>query len=899
MLLNRQHIDYILQDMQYRGMIHQGLQEEILDHICASTEIKMKSGKRFIDAYTEVIREFGESTGLLNIQMETFFAENEKTKNMIKNYITIAFRNIRKHSFYSIVNILGLSVGVAVCLIIALFIVNELSYDRHFENAHRIYRIESDIMFGGNHFQMTYSPAPMADALPLEFQEIEAAVHFRERGSYLVKREMDNIREENVIWAGKDFFKVFNIPIIEGNTEHALNMPKTMAVSKRVADKYFPGESAMGQSLILDNQWEFKITVIYEDLPVNSHFHFDFLLAAEGLDEAKNTFWLSNNFQTYFILQEGADPKGLEAKFPGLVEKHIAPALQQVLGSDFTLENFTATGNKIEYKLQPLLDIHLKSDLMGEFEPNFNMTYIYMFGAIALFILLIACINFMNLSTARSANRAREVGIRKVMGSYRSHLVRQFMLESVLMTIFAFIMAIGLAWILMPLFNTLADRQLSLPFSNFTFYSFLITAALLTGILAGTYPAFFLSAFKPVTVLKGNLTLSLKSGIIRATLVVFQFAISIVLIIATIGVYKQLNYIQNKKIGFNKEQVIMVDDTYGLGDQREAYKNEVLKNENIISSTYSGYLPVSGTWRSDNPWWVEGRDPRDQANMVSIQNWYADHDYIKTLGMTIKDGRDFSITFPSDSNAVLLNETAIRSFQFDGDPLGQRIATFAGDPSDDSFSDNLEYLSVIGIVENFHFESLKKNIAPVMIRLSRRPQGYASFRFHSSDVKSIISLLESTWKEMAPNHPFSYYFLDDRFGKMYTSEVRLGRIFAIFTGFAIFIACLGLFALTAFTSEQRSREIGIRKVLGANTASIVVLLSKEFTRLVLIAFILAAPIAWWIVREWLKDYQYRAEISWTLYVMSGLLAILIAWLTMGFQSVKAALQNPVHSLRSE
>ncbi len=458
MQLNRQHIDYILQDMQVRGMIHDGLKEEILDHICSATELKMKSGKRFMDSYSEVIQDFGHSSGLQNIQMETFFAENEKTKNMIKNYITIALRNMRKHSFYSIINILGLSVGVAVCLVIALFIVNELSYDRHFENAHRIYRMESDIMFGGNHFQMTYAPAPMADALPMEFPEIEAAVHFRERGSYLVKREMDNIREENVIWAGKDFFKIFNIPILEGNTEHALNIPNTMAVSKKVANKYFPGESAMGQSLILDNQWEFKITAIYEDLPINSHFHFDFLLAAEGLEEAKSTFWLSNNFQTYFLLQEGADPKVLEAKFPGLIEKHIAPALQQVLGSDFTLENFMASGNKIEYRLQPLLDIHLKSDLLGEFKPNFSMTYIYMFGAIALFILVIACINFMNLSTARSANRAREVGIRKVMGSYRSHLVRQFMMESVLMATFAFIIAVGLAWFLLPLFNTLADR---------------------------------------------------------------------------------------------------------------------------------------------------------------------------------------------------------------------------------------------------------------------------------------------------------------------------------------------------------------------------------------------------------------------------------------------------------
>ena len=671
-----------------------------------------------------------------------------------------------------------------------------------------------------------------------------------------------------------------------------------MAVSKKIAGKFFPGESTLGQSLILDNQWEFKITAVYEDLPVNSHFHFDFLLSAEGLEEAKSPFWLSNNFQTYLLLQEGADPTTLEAKFPALIERNIAPSLQQIMGSDFTFENFLASGNRIEYTLKPLLEIHLKSDLLGEFEANFNMTYIYMFGAIALFVLIIACINFMNLSTARSANRAREVGIRKVMGSYRSHLVRQFLTESVLMTVFSFFIAVVLAWLLMPVFNNLSDRQLTIPFTNPLFYGLLLTAALITGILAGTYPSFFLSAFKPVAVLKGNVALGLKSGMIRAALVVFQFAISIVLIIATIAVFRQLNFILNKNIGFNKEQVIMVEDTHGLGKQREAYKNEILKNENIISGTYSGYLPVSETWRSDNPWWVEGRDPRDQENMVSIQNWRADHNYIKPLGMKVIEGRDFSTSFPSDSNAVILNETALRNFQFEGDPLGQRIATFGGDDVDIT-PDNQIYLIVIGVVENFHFASLKENIGSAMLQLSTRPQGYASFRFQAGDTKEVISLLERTWKDLAPDQAFSYTFLDDRFGKMYDAEIRLGRVFAIFTGFAIFIACPGLFALTAYTAEQRSREIGIRKVLGANTASIVVVLSKEFTRLVIIAFVLAAPLAWWMINEWLKDYQYRAEISWTLFVMSGLVAIFIAWLTMGFQSVRAALENPVNSLRSE
>lgn len=899
MQLNPDHIDYIVKDLHYRGIVYDGLQDEVLDHICSAVERKMESGKKFIEAYTEVLKAFGNTSGLRETQNQTLKIENQTTKIMIRNYLTIALRNLRKHKFYSFINILGLSVGVAVCLIISLFVVNELSYDKHHENAQRIYRIKSDIIFGGNHWNMTFAPAPMAAALPLEFPEVEAAVHFRQRGSYLVKREADNIKENNVIWAGKDFFKIFTVPILEGNPEGVLDKPNTMAISQKMAKKFFPDESALDQSLMLDNQWPFKITAVFEDMPVNSHFHFDLILSIEGLDEAKNPFWLSNNFQTYLLLQEGADPKALEAKFPHMVQTHITPALQQVMGDDFTMEQFTSTGNKIEYSLQPLLDIHLKSDLYGEFEPNFSITYVYMFVAIALFILFIACINFMNLSTARSANRAKEVGIRKVMGSYRTHLVRQFLTESVLLSILSFSIALGLAYLLLPLFNDLSGRALTIPFDSLAFYVVLLLAALFTGVLAGVYPSFFLSAFKPVNVLKGNIALGMKSGFIRSSLVVFQFAISIILIIATVAVFSQLNFIQNKKIGFNKEQLIMVEDAYALGAQRQAYKNEILNNSMIVSGTFSGFLPVSGTWRSDNPWWAEGKDPRQQENLVSIQNWSVDYDYIKTLGMNIKEGRDLSVEFPSDSSAVILNETAVRNFNFDGDPIGKKIVTFGGEDSSDLSPDKLEYRTVVGVVENFHYESLKENIGALMIFLNKRPQGYLTLRFQSQDTKAVIELLESKWKEMAPDQPFTYSFLDDNFGKMYAAETRLGKVFAVFAAFAIIIACLGLFALTAFTAEQRTKEIGIRKVLGASVGSIVILLSKEFTRLVFISFVLAAPVAWWAVNKWLEDYQYKIQLGWMIFVLAGAAAFAIAWLTMGFQSVKAAVENPVKSLRSE
>ena len=819
---------------------------------------------------------------------------------MLKNILITAFRSFWKTKTISSINVLGLSLGVALCIIISLFLVNELSYDRHFAHSDRIYRVTSEIIFGGKHMNMTYVPAPMADALPSEFPEVEAAVHFRQRGSFLVKKgEEDNIKEHDVVYAGKDFFKVFDLPVLEGQAETALQEPNTMAISKAMAVKYFPGEEAVGKILRLDNRTDFKVTAVYEDLAANSHFHFDLILAAAGLEEAQSPFWLSNNFQTYLLLREGADPKALDGKLKHLTRTHVAPALAQVLGSDFTLENFQATGNKIEYALQPLLDIHLLSELEGEFDPNFNISYIYMFSSVAVFILLLACINFMNLSTARSSTRAKEVGVRKALGSGKANLRWQFLTETFLLSAMSFVVAVFIASLLLPFFNDLSGRSLAVPFASVWFYGSLLVGAMIVGLLAGVYPSFFLSAFEPIKVLKGNLSGGLGSGTVRSSLVVFQFAVSIILIIATVAVYSQLSYIQEKDLGFNKEQVIMVEDIYTLGAQAQSFKDAIVQNSLVEKGTFSGYLPVSGTWRNDNPWWSEGKDPKQQENLVSLQNWTVDFDYISTLGMKIIEGRDFSVDFPSDSNAVILNETAVHNFGFEGNPLGQRIATFDGNPTDGFDQNKLEFKTVVGIVGNFHFESLKENIGPVMMFPSNRPQGLASFRFSAANTKNVVDLVESKWKEIAPGQPFNYSFLDEKFGEMYKAETRVGKVFAAFTVFAIFIACLGLFALTAFTAEQRKKEIGIRKALGASVTGIVYLLSSEFTKLVLIAFVLAVPLAWYGMSQWLNDYQYRIDLGWEIFGFSALAVLLVAWIVMGFQSIRAATSNPVDSLRSE
>ncbi len=897
--LTSEHIDYIIKDLHYRGIIYETLQDELVDHVCSGVEKEMAQGMKFIEAYREVLKTFGHTAGLRETQKETYEVENQKANIMFKNYLKIAVRTLTKQRFYSVINISGLAVGIASCLVILLFVLNELSYDRYHEKADRIHRINCEILFGGNHLRMSLSPAPLAAGLAADYPEVELAVRFWNPGSYLVKRSVENIKENNVVFADPDIFKVFTFSFLSGNPENALKDPNSVVISKRTADKFFPHENALGQQLILDNHDNYKVTGVYEDLPVANHFHFDLILSMEGNEDArKNVNWLSNNYNTYVLLREGARYEDLQAKFPKMIDKYIGPLVKVVLGPEATMEKFYQAGNKLEYTIMPLTDIHLHSDLTGDFEPNSDITYVYLFSAVALFILIIACINFMNLSTARSANRAREVGVRKVMGSFRSHLIRQFLTESILLSLFSFLLAVGIALLAMPLFNGLSGKQLTIPLTNPTFYALLFAGAVLTGLFAGLYPSFFLSAFKPVNVLKGNLSLGMKSGFIRSALVVFQFAISIVLVVGTLTVQRQLSFIQNKKIGFSKDQVIVIHDAYALGEQLQSFKNEVLKNAMISSGTISGFLPVSGTSRSDNTYWPEGAQPT-QENMVSIQNWAVDYDYIKTLGMKIKQGRDFSPEFPSDSNSVILNESAAKMFEITDNPAGKKISTFSEGKTPGSFDkERTRSFPVIGVLEDFHFESLKQNITPLCLFL-RRSRGLVSFRFEAKNTQDIIQRVEKTWKSFAPGQPFEYSFLDEDFGRMYSNEQRLGKIFGIFAGLAIIIACLGLFALTSFTSEQRTKEIGIRKVLGASVSSIVVLLSKEFGKLIVIAFVLAAPLAWLAVDWWLKNYTYKVEIGVMVYLMAGLFAFVIAWLTMSYQSIKAATSNPVNSLRSE
>ncbi len=902
MTLTDEHIDFIIKDLTARGIIIEGVQSELIDHICSAVEDQMENGQRFTEAYHHILKDFGSTSGLRETQLQTWKAENYKPNIMIRNYLVIGLRNLRKQGFYSAINIFGLAVGVAVCIIIALYVTDELSYDKYNTKAHRIYRVDADVKFGGNHFTMAFRSAPEAQTLVQNYPEVESAVRFRLMSPYFVKtgERSENFKEHHVVWTDSTFFKIFSVKVLEGNPNLALSQPASIAISRRIADKYFPGKSAMGQSMILDNKYHATVTAVYENIPSTSSFHFDILISMVGdwpvAREASGTSYMSENFVTFLLLKEGADPAKLQSQFPKYIETYLGPEMTKALGDDFSIHKFRAAGNRYDVSLRPLLDIHLHSNVKGEFEPTGNITYVYLFTVIGIIILGIACINFMNLSTARSGNRAKEVGVRKVMGSLRVHLIRQFLTESFLITTTSILLAVFIAYVTLPFFSDVSQKELTLPLDSSVFYGALFCACILLGLMAGFYPAFLLSAFKPVNVLKGQTTSGPRGSLTRSALVVFQFVISIFLIIGATTVNMQLTYIHNKNLGFEKDQVLIIHDTYALRPNNvQAFRNEAVRLEGVESGTVSGYVPVESdwAWRNNNTFWKEGETPSID-NLVAFQRWGVDHDYLKTFGMKVKLGRNFSSDFPSDSSAVILNETAVARLGLK-DPLGKKIIKF--DDGNDVKVDPQKW-TIIGVIEDFHFSTMKEGILPLGLFLDKS-DGSVSFKFKASHTQDVVQSIERIWKQLAPGSPYQYSFLDKDFEVMYLAEQRLAQIFVAFAVLAVVIACLGLFALTAFAAQQRTKEIGIRKVLGASANSIFMLLSRDFGKLILIAFIISAPGAWFAVDWWLSGFKYKTQIGLHIYVLAGALAFIIALMTMSYQALKAAFTNPATSLRNE
>ncbi len=813
---------------------------------------------------------------------------------MIKNYFKIALRNLWKNKGYSAINIFGLAIGLATCLLITLYVTNELSYDRFNAKADRIYRINSDIKFGGATLHIPQTSDMMGQLIKKDYPQVEEYTRFYSNdGDKLIKKGNEFINEPRVANADSTFFSVFTFPAIDGDTKTALDEPNTVVVTASTAKKYFSSVNVTGKTIEIKNgetTVPYKITAVIEDMPQNSHFNFDFLFSMKNVDYQWGQI-SSHNFNTYLLLKPGADYKSLEKKFPDYINKYVLPSIQQFIKVN-SIDELEKSGNTLRYSLMPLTKIHLYSDYSFEPSPSGNIQYVYIFSLVALFILIIACINFMNLSTARSASRAKEVGIRKVLGTKKTTLITQFLVESTVTAFISLIIAIGIVYFVLPLFNDVAAKSLHIKdLFDIRLLSFIIIIPFVVGILAGSYPAFYLSKFKPIAVLKGNSKSSFKKSNLRNTLVVFQFATSIILIIGTIIVYQQLHYIQTAKLGFAKDQVLVIDRAYALNKNVDAFKNEVLRMPGVSSGTVSSYLPVANSSRSDNTY--SSGPVMNSKNGIDMQTWGVDYDYLKTMGMEIAQGRNFSKDFGADSSAILITETTAKMIGLK-DPVGKSLYI----PSSLQGNNSMVALNIIGVVKDFHFESMKQSIGPLCMRLFPS-QGLVSFKINATNATGLIKSIEHTWKTLAPGMPFSYRFMDESFNEMYRSEQRAGTIAIVFAVLAVLIACLGLFGLVTYMAEQRTKEIGIRKVLGASVNNVVLMLSKDFLLLVFLAAVIAFPVAWWAMHKWLQDYVYRVNIGWWVFAVAGSIALLIAIVTVSFQAIKAALANPVKSLRTE
>jgi putative ABC transport system permease protein len=810
---------------------------------------------------------------------------------MFKNHLTVAWRNIARHKGYSAINIFGLAVGMAGCLLITLFVRDELSYDRYNQKADRIFRVTAYLRFGGLDGNIGSLPAPLAAAMQQEFPEVESAARFREQGNFIVRHGDRSFTESRVVFADASIFRIFTLPLRRGDPRTVLAEPRTIMLSENAARKYFGAADPVGQSLRLENQEDYRVSGIFADIPANSHFHFDLIASMESLAESHQLRWDGNNFFTYLLLRSGSDPAALQAKFPAFIRKHLGPWIQQALGH--SIDEIFASGARLEYHLQPLRDIHLRSHLLTEYNlaGNGDIRVIYIFSAISLLILSIAAINFINLATARSAGKSREAGIRKVLGSERRQLVRHFLADSLLLSSIAVLLALLLTAVALPWFNNLTDKEINIAGVGIGFVA--AAAALMTllvGLLAGLYPAWRLASARPANALKGKLAIGAKGGRLRAVLVVFQFAVSMILIVGTMVVFRQLHFIQNKNLGFEKDQVLVLQNAYLLEKQTVAFKNEMLIHPAVVSGTVSGFLPVPPSSRNDTSLFPKGKDM--SIGNILAQNWTVDADYIKTMGMRIVAGRDFAKDSPADKENVIINQEAARRFGWQ-EPLGRQIS-FPQDSNLKTFIDR----TVIGVIEDFHFESLHSPIGPLVMFLGES-RGRISFRFRAGNTTAVLAELKRQWQHFAPGQPFEYSFMDERFAELYRSEQRLGTIFSVFSCLAIFVACLGLLALASFMAERRTKEIGIRKVLGATVSEMIVLLSREFVKWVVIAALIAWPLAYYAMHRWLQGFAYRTDIGIGLFLLAGFSAMLVALLTVSFQAIRAARANPVESLRYE
>lgn len=810
---------------------------------------------------------------------------------MFNNNLKIAWRSLKKQSFFTLLNIFGLAIGITGALLIALYIYDEINYDNMFKDAERIHRVDADINFGGVEMRSSQAAAPMAEALLRDFPQVTEVVRLRARGSALI-RPVDkqvNAKETNVTFADASFFDFFGIELISGDAQSALVEPNTLVLTQTAAKKHFGAASALGKQLLMNNNTTYTVSGVISDLPKNSMLRdYSVFIAMEGHPASKETNWGGHNFYTFFKLLPNANIADFQKPLAGMLEDYLLPWAQKYFPG-MTAETFAASGNYIRYHTMPLTKIHLYSQKDEELSANGSIQNVYILSFIGLFLMVLASVNFMNLSTAYSLKRAKEIGVRKTLGSNKRDLVWQFLTESVLISVLSLAVGVLLSALFLPYFNELAGKEITLPYNNLLFWLVLMGATMVLGLFSGSYSAFFMSRFMPVKALKGGGQSSGGGGKIRNALVVFQFGISVFLIVGTLVVFQQLNFIQGKELGFTKDQTVILDDTFSLGDQIMAFKQEIKDLTQIENATISGFLPTP-SWRSDSSYFKEGS--MDQENAIHIQTWDVDHDYISTLDMKLIAGRDFDKTKVTDSVSVIINEATLPIMGVSAtEALGMRI-------SEDIDLTEPQFFTVIGVVKDFHFESLKENIQPLGLFIDRST-GNIAVKLKAGDFSEALANIENIWNRMAPSQPFNYRFMDESFNTTYDAEQRLGKLFTVFTFLSILIACLGLFGLAAFNAQKRTKEIGIRKVLGASVGQIGYRLTTDFLKMVGIAIVIALPLGWFVMNKWLEDFSYRIEIGWWILVLAGLLAVGVAILTVSYQSIKAAIVNPVKSLRSE
>jgi putative ABC transport system permease protein len=806
---------------------------------------------------------------------------------MFKNLIKYSIRSFKRQRSYIIINVLGLSIGIACSLLIALFVINEASYDRYNTKKDRIFRLVLNGKIGGQEITAAYTAAVIGPTMLKEFPEVEDFLRMDNGGPTVVEYNNQTFADDHIIQADSSFFNFFSIPVLKGDPKNLLNAPRKVVLSKSTAKRIFGNENPIDKPLKIGSDTaRYTVSGVMEDIPENSHFEASIISSFMTNPRSKDPTWLSNSYSTYLLLKPNSSYKTVDAKIPEMIIKYVGPEVERYLGLSIT--DFIAKGNKYRFYLQNLKNIHLDPSVQPQFKASSDPKYLVIFGSIAILIVLIAAINFMNLSTAQASRRAKEVGIKKIAGSTRGTLITQFLSESFILSFISLILAIIFIKVTLPYFNNLLGARLGLSlFATWYTIPVLILFSVIVGFLAGSYPAFFLSSFNPYEVLKGNVKSSMKNGRLRRVLVVFQFAVSILLVVGTIIMYRQINYMLNKDVGFNKEQLIVINRAEALGSKVKSFKDVVKGIPGVINIASSTAVP--GRNNNDNGYTMEGR--KDETFLMQT-NWI-DYNYLETYGMTLASGRSFNESFTTDQQACLVNESAVKSFS-----ITDFTKTRFMQPRD---SGKFDYLPIIGVVRNFNFESLRNPIQPYLFKFQNNNMmwGYITVRLSARNYSRTISEIETRWKEFVPNNPLQYYFVDADFEQMYKQEKQNAQMAVIFSILAIFIASLGLFGLTSFTVEQRTKEIGVRKAMGSSIARIYIVISQEVIILVSISALIAWPLIYYIATKWLENFYYRITLGVFSFIAGLSIALGIAILTISYRIMRAAMINPAQSLKYE